>query len=246
MAQTDEEKGFLDCFFTLPVKSLPTSAIRRVVQEVTNLRMFVGAIKDVASEQIQFEAQTVVQNYSFLTLEEIALARRLFTQNKLIPLNTILNYPNFNSLFISQILNSYIDYRKVLLDELNRRKKPLIEYKPSATQQVKDMQYMVEEVFKAIEQDQYYILLLNTVFNYFYRTKKIAPMQDELYEASRYADKKYLDKKASQTGLLGDMSIGRDKDHLLQTFTREWCLKKHFFGKQLSDILNEIKEDEFK
>lgn len=250
LTTNNDEKEFVHCFFLVPIKESSIKVIPKVIEAITNLRLFVGAIKDVDAKQIQIEAQTIVQNYSFLTLEEISLAFKLFTQNKLIPLDRILNYPNFSSLFISQIINSYIDYRAELIDALNNRKKPLIEYRPSATEQASDMRYMIQEVHKLITQKEYYIVLLNTVFNYFYRTKKIAPTKDELYEASRYADEKYLNKKHKQNTRIADIEFGfhkaKDKDHCIETFTREYCLIKYFANKPLEEILNDVTENDFK
>lgn len=249
LISNDEEKEFVDCFFLTPIRDSSVKVISKVIHEITELRLFVGAIKDVDSKQIQFEAQTIAKNYSFLTLEEIQLAFKLFSQNKLMPLDRVLNYPNFSSLFISQIINSYIEYRQDLINQLNNRKKPLIEYKPSAIEQEEDMRYMIEEVHKLINEGTYYIVLLNTVFNFLYRTKRINPTKEELYEASRYADKKYLAKKATQTAQVADLLSGnhkpKNKEHCIETFTREFCLIKYFKIKPLSEILNEITENDF-
>lgn len=250
LTTNEEEKTFLDVFFSMPIKDLSVNVISKVIESITELRLFVGAIKDVAPEQIQFEAQTIVKNYPFLTLDEIALAFKLFTQNKLLPLDRILNYPNFSSLFISQIINSYIEYRAALIDTLNNRKKPQIEYKPSPVEQAEDMRYMIREVNKLINEGEYYIVLLNTVFNYLYRTNKITPTKDELYQASRYADDKYLNKKRSENTRIADIEFGfhksKDKEHCIETFTREYCLIKYFESKPIEEILKDVNENDFR
>ena len=245
----EEEKEFLNCFFLETIKNSTAKIISKIIDEITALRLFVGAIKDVDPTQIQFEADAIVKNYPFLTLDEIALAFKLFTQNKLIPLATILNYPNFSSLFISQIINSYIEYRMVLIAQLDERKKPQIEYKPSVAEKIADMRYLITEVHRLMNEDAYYVLMLNTVFNFFYRTKRIVPSQEELHRASRYADDKYLTKRATQNTLLADIASGnykpKDRNHCVETFTREYCLKQYFESKPMEDILNDVNENDF-
>lgn len=249
LTTNEEEKEFLDCFFLTPIKDSSVAILPKVIEDVTQLRLFVGAIKDVDSKQIQFEAQTIVKNFPFLTLDEISLAFKLFTQNKLMPLDRVLNYPNFSSLFISQIINSYIEYRRALIDELKNRKKPQIEYRPSAAEQAQDMKYMINEVANLIKTKQYYIVILNTVFNFLYRIGRLKPSQEDIYNGAKYADDKYAVGRSSRIVRLDDVLTGNhvsgDKEHMLETFTREYCLKRYFASKPLSEILNEVTENDF-
>lgn len=252
LTTNDAEKNFVLAFMgeTAIIKDAPLlQSNEYLVKKISELRLFMGTTKDVDSKQLKFESDCVRNNYSFLRLEEIDLAFTLFKQGKLLPLKDLPNYPNFSSLFVSQILNAYVLIRANMIDTLSKRNlyeetKKL----PEPQHQVTDMQYMITQVAKELKENVNYSFLLNTVYAYLYRTQKISPTQQDIDAACKYADRKYLIYTQTRSTTLDDIMNGlngKDKAYLLETYARECFLKFFFDQTDLQKILDSVVISDF-
>jgi len=190
----------------------------------------------------------IQNNYSYLTPQELNTAIELSLTDKLnIDVKT---YNSFSPMYISRILNAYIDYRKLVFNQVNERKNKeilQIELDSPVTAEFK-MSEMIE-LIRYIHQQYIETGKVNDVFNvlynYFKRTNRIVLDKLIIAEAMAYG-KKQMEIHLNETyGLNLKSRETPDTDLITKRFARNYCVDKYFQGLNLEILISSIKLNEF-
>jgi hypothetical protein len=190
----------------------------------------------------------IQNNYSYLTPQELNIAIELSLTNKLnVDVKT---YNSFSPMYVSRILNSYVDYRKVLYSEVSERKNKetlQIELESPVTAEYK-MSEMIE-LIRYIHQQYIETGKVNDVFNvlynYFKRTKRINLDKLIIEEAMLYGKKEMEIHLHETYGLNLRSREAPDTNLITKRFARNYCVHKYFQTLNLENLISSIKLKEF-
>jgi hypothetical protein len=152
-----------------------------------------GLTNKVAENDIIALTTTTKDLFPNITLKEISLAVKLSLQNKLSV--DVECYGNFSPLYISKILNSYIDYSKETMQNINWRKKSYDNMLPPPKDE-RTYEQKVEATKKVIlfysdwvkTKDTYVGDYNNVIWEFFKRLGMLDPTKVNLEEAEQWAD----------------------------------------------------------
>jgi hypothetical protein len=200
---------------------------------------------DIAKELV-YLSEFVVKNYNNITIDEISLCIDLSLTNKLdVDVNT---YNSFSPMYVSRILNAYIEYKRVLYNNIYSKKdledsRKFLEKKPTPEEKMHSMidliKYFYDEYKKEGEVKDHF----NAIYNYLKRTNRITLSKDIIDQALEYGKRRSVEHINTYWDLLD-----RDKpkgDEIVKRFARNYCVQMIFDTIDLNDFCSKIKVDEF-
>lgn len=231
--------------------NIPVSnAIRATV---TKWRFQTGSGRDLDEQgnQLNIESTFLVENYPSLTVHELDWCVLLFTTRKL-PLDykRYPNYPNFTMMFMAEILDAFIVYKdnlaKAIVQKMDKDR-PIS--KPTPKQNRDAMIWMIQHVKEQLDKNLDYVYLLNEVYNYLRRTKKLLINQIMIDAAKKFAQEKYTRVKSDDNILVkfirNDFLSKNEKDNIQQLFAREHCVRWYLQTHKMDAIEKSVTEKEF-
>jgi hypothetical protein len=190
---------------------------------------------DVARE-LTLISQFVVSNYSNLTTDEISLAIDLSLTNKLDC--DVRTFNSFSPMYVSRILNAYIEYRQQLYDEIYERKvreeeKKKIEEKPSPEKRMVSMKDLILYFWEQYKGEGVVNDHFNILYDYFKRTNQFNLTKELIDEALEYG------KEMSETHVANYFTdlLSKEKpnkENITKRFARNYCVQKKF--SEIEDI----------
>jgi hypothetical protein len=186
--------------------------------------------EDDVARELALLSQFVVKNYPNITTDEISLAIDLSLTNKLdVDVRT---FNSFSPMYVSRILNAYLEYRKIKYDEIYERKvraeaKKKIEEKPSPEQRMVAMRDLILYFWEQYKSDGEVKDHFNVLYDYLKRTNQLNLSKELIDEAIKYGKEKAIGYVANYF----TDHLGREKessDSFEKRFARNYCIQKMF------------------
>lgn len=166
----------------------------RLIQVVTKWRIMLGLSKDMSEEELKINVQFIKNSYGKLTAKEIELAIDLSLQGRLGV--DAQPYGNFSPLYISKILNAFVDKHNEQINALLQRKRQAeIDAKRNEVDRRTPMEiadsvknFITDWGKRVRENDRYYGDYNHSVWNFLNAGGFIEPDDDTLKAAKEFAD----------------------------------------------------------
>lgn len=252
-AVNKDEYEVLVAMKNTPISKTSNSAKEQIIDIVAKWKWMVGVNSSNQDEnevamELAMISNFIQNNYSYLTPQELNTAIELSLTDKLnVDVKT---YNSFSPMYISRILNAYVDYRKAVFNHVNERKNKeilQIELDSPVTAEFK-MSEMIE-LIRYIHQQYIETGKVNDVFNvlynYFKRTNRIVLDKLIIAEAMAYGKKKMEIHIHETWGLNLRSRETPDTDLITKRFARNYCVDKYFKGLNLESLISSIKLNEF-
>lgn len=214
IAKTDIEKKIIGATYDKKIKHYQTKTdYTNLIKVVTKWRIMLGLSKEMSEEELKINLQFIKNSYGNITLKELNLAIDLSLEGKLE--TDVEPYGNFSPLYISRILNAFLQFHNQKVNELIQREKRIQEYQ---RQQVKELTYeeKVEECIKFIkgfsrlvkESNRYYGDYNHVIWNFLNNNGLIDPDDELLLKADEFAQNEILkDRENDVKKVLSKMKI---------------------------------------
>jgi hypothetical protein len=189
------EKRFLSSLNDKTIEHYKTKEdYTRLIQIVTKWRIMLGLSKDMSEEELKINVQFIKNSYGKLTAKEIELAIDLSLQGHLgvdpQP------YGNFSPLYISKILNAFVEKHNEKINALLQRKRQAeIDAKRNEVDNRTPMEIaqsiknFIQDWGKRVrDSDKYYGDFNYSVWNFLNAGGYIEPDDDTLKAAKEFAD----------------------------------------------------------
>jgi len=225
------------------ISNLPMQSF---LEHIAKTRMLLGMPKDYNNkEELVIATQFVHNKFGFLTTDEFDLAFDLFIMQKYD--TDIQFYGMLSPLFISQVLNAYLYYRKTKLSDAIRNKekyeeKLLLENnKPTKEKMAENMKLILTEFWNDWKSKGEFTDYLSLSYNFFRDRKdffKFTFDEKRIIKAQDWANKKMVEDRANN----GFFKF-KEKDENLQKrkYARIWCVMDFFSRfEKVDEILNLI------
>lgn len=196
-----------------------------------------GLTNKVAENDIIALTTTTKDLFPNITLKEISLAIKLSLQNKLGV--DVECYGNFSPLYISKILNSYIDYSKETMQNIGWRKKSYENMLPPPKDE-RTYEQKVEAIKKVIlfysdwvkTKDTYVGDYNNVIWEFLKRLGMLDPTKVNLEEAEQWADDRIkLESITTQAKVFSKLSYEKKElefKKFRKLYGRYYVMKKIF------------------
>lgn len=234
------------------VFSLNTINHENLIDVLAKWRWMVGVVNqnqndDEVAQELVLLSKFVKSNYTNLTIDEINLAIELSLTDKL-ECDTK-TYNVFSPMYVSRILNAYIEYKKKINKELVERKS-IAEIKETVVKDITPQEKMesIIELIRYLYDDykekgvvnDYF----NTLYNYFRRTNRINPSKETVNDALLYAK----NETSSHINSYFAFALKEEKPNretLEKRFARNYCVKLYFDQIDIEELIKSITLNEF-
>jgi len=201
---------------------------------------------EVARELVLL-SKFVIKNYPQITIEEIDLAIDLSLTDKLdVDVRT---FNSFSPMYVSRILNGYIEHRRKLYNDIYSRKVRVdeiteMEKKPTPKEQMDSTIDLIRHFYDKFKKDGFIDDVFNILYNYFRRTKKINPSKEVIDEAIKYGK---IKSEEHINSYFADVLIKErpNKKQMENRYARNYCVCKFFEKLNLEEFISKIEISEF-
>lgn len=118
-AKNDDERQIVQALDDVKIKEITREDADRLIEVVGKWGFYMGSSARLTSDDILLLCKFLKDNYNFLTINEINLAISLNLKGAL---GRNEYYGNLSPLYMSQVLNAFIEYRKENLQPIFDRK----------------------------------------------------------------------------------------------------------------------------
>jgi hypothetical protein len=201
---------------------------------------------EVARELVLL-SQFITKNYPQITIEEIDLAIDLSLTDKLdVDVRT---FNSFSPMYVSRILNGYIEYRRRLYNDIYTRKVreeeiKEMERKPTPQEERDSTIDIIRHFHKQYKSFGEIDDVFNILYNYFRKTKRLNPSKETIEEAIKYGK---IKSEEHINSYFADVLLKErpDKKQLENRYARNYCVCKFFDSINLEEFLSKIEISEF-
>ena len=224
----------------------------QVVDAMAQWRLMLGVPKDGSNPQeLAIAAQFVHAQFSHLTVDELNLACLNYILQKYD--KTIEFYGTLSPLFISQVLNAYLYFRKMSLAQVVRNKEKYEEQllleqgsaKPPREEECETTKNIIRDFYNAWKANGEFVDILSIAYNFFRKRKDVFGFKFDaatIQKAQEWAERKYRQDKSKDL-LLDKLQV---EDLRKKRYARTWCVMYYFDRvKSLDEILNKITPELF-
>lgn len=161
LAKTDEQKSLISVISSgNKISAYQKSEMGEIIELIGKWRFMVGINTTIDPIELIALSEFLQKNYGQLTVQEINLAINLSLKNVLAVDNK--PYGSFSALYVSSILNAYIDYKQKIAKEINEiadleHKKQMLEQKsipPPAKKRAEDMIEILKNAYTTYKTDE--------------------------------------------------------------------------------------------
>lgn len=220
-----------------------------LLEYIAKTRMLLGMPKDYNNkEELVIATQFVHNNYGRLTTKEYELAFNLFIMQKYD--TDVQFYGMLSPLFISQVLNEYLNYKKSkIADAIIGRDKAILEEEekskePTKEQKAENQKVIIKEFWDDWKQKGEFNDYTSLSYKFFDKNKDLFKFNfdaKKVIDAQDWANKKMIEDRSK-----GGLFRYNDKDEILQKkkYCRIWCVMDYFSRfENVDEILNLITPD---
>ena len=224
-------------------------------------RLYLMASKEVDEKDFRIIALFVQKNYPFLRIDEINLAIDLSIIGDLdVDINV---YNGFTTMYVSKIINSYYEYKKHHLSNINERREK--KQRILLSQSIKPTQQEDRDLTVSIIIDEYNHFnqkgfvkdYFGIVYKFLKDSKRLNFSQEIIDAALSYGNKKAIYEIANSDKSLTDVigmsnpnsnyieKRGLKKEALIKQYARNFCVEKLFFSINITELVSSIQLNEF-
>ena len=248
--QTNEEKNFAIAFSGNRIDS-DKETISSLIDCLAKWRFMTGVSSKSHEDEIATElimiAKFISENYGKLTIQEIELAFNLCLTHKLdIDPKP---YNSFSPLYVSTVLNAYMEYRRPIYNDIYERKERKdLEYlefssEPNPEQKANDMKEMIMYFYEKHLNQEEIDDVFGMVYGFLKRTNRMKMPKEEIDNALIYGGNKASD------FILKTYTRPKEKkpdyENVKKRFARNYCLKKFFEINDVNAVISSIQNTEF-
>jgi len=255
VVKNQEEYDFVNAMATMPLnmmKELEPKTHESVIDLLGKWRWMSGVSsvnqdEDEIATELALISKFVMNNYDSLSLEEISLAIDLSLVDKL---NCdVRTFNTFSPMYVSRILNAYIEYRRRMYNDLSLLKERKDEEKelsrkPTPQERRDGMVEFIQYLYDKHKANEEFEDLFSTVFFFLKRTNRITLSKEDISEALEYGNHRaneyvltHFDKALK--------SEKPDKENLKKRFARHYSLQKFFDRIDINALISSIETKEF-
>ena len=197
--QSKTELDVVKAMYSVQQYESESDYIKNLIDYLAEWRWMAGInnqqTEDELAQELVMLAKFVSENYPIMKREEFKLAVSMSLTNMLdVDVRT---FNTFSPMYISRILNSYLDHKRKIVKDVNERKdnhdlKKELEKQPSQQEKMDSMveliTYLYNEYKEVGEVKDYF----NTLYNYLKRTNKIKIPKEQVDEAMQYGKTKAI------------------------------------------------------
>jgi hypothetical protein len=189
----------------------------------------------------------IINNYPNITLDEISLSIDLSLTNKLEC--DVRTFNVFSPMYVSRILNAYIEYKNGTFNDLMRKKHDLEEKRnkdkePTDKEKMDSMIETIEHFYDKFKNGEEIEDYFNILYNYFRKKNIINPDKNTINEAMAHGLEK---SKTHVKTYFDDFLRGKrvSDDYFQKRYARNYCVKKLFEIKSIDELISEVKITDF-
>jgi hypothetical protein len=255
VVKNQEEYDFVNAMATMPLnmmKELEPKTHESVIDLLGKWRWMSGVSsvnqdEDEIATELALISKFVMNNYDSLSLEEISLAIDLSLVDKL---NCdVRTFNTFSPMYVSRILNAYIEYRRRMYNELSllkerKEEEKELSRKPTPQERRDGMVEFIQYLYDKHKANEEFEDLFSTVFFFLKRTNRITLSKEDISEALEYGNHRaneyvltHFDKALK--------SEKPDKENLKKRFARHYSLQKFFDRIDINALISSIETKEF-
>lgn len=198
-------------------------------------------------QELALISKFILSNYSTISLDEISLAIDLSLTDKLnVDVRT---FNTFSPMYVSRILNAYLEYKRRLYNDMMDRKdranaKKELEKKATPQEKMEAMVDLIHYFYEQYKSEGTINDYFNTLYNYLRRTKRLNPSKEVVEEAMEYGKSMAKEHINSFFGK-GIADEKPNKENIEKRFARNYCVQKYFDGVDINEVTSTIKINEF-
>jgi hypothetical protein len=185
--------------------------------------------EDEIAKELILIAKFVNKNYSELRIDEISLAIDMSLTNKLdVDVRT---FNIFSPMYVSRILNAYVEYRKKTYEIIMDRKRSLdskrmVEKKPSPEENMEAIKELIIYFWEQYQKENIVKDYFNTLYRYFRRTNQIILTKEEIENAQKYARQKASQELNDIMGI--NFGEKKSRESIEKGLARNYCVQLLF------------------
>jgi len=243
--QTQNEKEVVNAFYSVLVYQSETDYTNQIIDLLTRWRWMSGINsanqdEDDMAKELVLMASFFKKNYHKLTLEEVSLAIDLSLTNKLdVDVRT---FNSFSPMYISKILNAYIDYRNGIVFELKSKserlkEKELVERKCTPQEKMDGTIDLIKYLYEKYKEDGVVDDFFGTIYSFMKRTNKMNPSEATIKEAKEYAKQMIMNKNNN--------IINNNFHYSEKRYERNYYIQKYFKTFGIDNLISSINISHF-
>jgi hypothetical protein len=225
----------------------------KLVDVLANWRWMAGINPNNQDEnevarELALIAKFIINQYESLTIDEIKLCIDLSLTDKLnVDVRT---FNVFSPMYVSRILNAYLDYKRKIYNEVYERKeKKLNELKlneqPSAEFKRNGLIELIQYVYAEYKEKGTVNDVFNSVYNFLRRTKRLTHDKAMIDEAMEYGKLKSIEEVNNVYGLRVQGRNNINKEAIQKRYARNYCVEKFFNTIDINALILSIEISEF-
>ncbi len=203
--------------------------------------------EDDIAQELALICKFVLSNYPQITLDEITLAIDLSLTDKL---NCdVRTFNTFSPMYVSRILNAYIEYKKGMYNDLMKRKevsdmKKEMDKEITPEEKMESMVELVRYFYDQYKAEGYIKDYFSTLYNYFRRTNRLVVGKQMIDDALKYGKQEAQKYKKEYF----DDALKKEKvnvESIEKRFARNYCVQVFFNNLDIDKLISTIKIEEF-
>lgn len=203
--------------------------------------------EDDIAHELALICKFVMSNYPQITLDEISLAIDLSLTDKL---NCdVRTFNTFSPMYVSRILNAYIEYKRTMYNDLMKRKESLdlkkeMDREITPEEKMEGMVELIRYFYDKHKSEGIVNDYFNTLYNYLRRTKRLIvgkPMIDDALKYAKVESQKHIKQYFEDS--LKTQKI--DSDAIEKRYARNYCVQVFFNTLDIEKLIASIKVEEF-
>jgi hypothetical protein len=246
--KNEDEKQIVQALDDVKIKEITREDADRLIEVVGKWGFYMGSSARLSSDDILLLCKFLKDNYNFLTINEINLAISLNLKGEL---GRIEYYGNLSPLYMSQVLNSFLEYRKENLQPLLERK-DRDDVKPTPQLNKGELVKMTQDAlrleYSKFIKGEVVDDLFSIVYTYLDKNNKLNPSDDSKRKAFAFAQKMLSNENTRQAKNLGDLirnAVQKDDTIRFEKYFQNGILMD-FFSKieSVDDLVNSVNINE--
>lgn len=246
--KNEDEKQIVQALDDVKIKEITREDADRLIEVVGKWGFYMGSSARLSSDDILLLCKFLKDNYNFLTINEINLAISLNLKGAL---GKIEYYGNLSPLYMSQVLNAFLEYRKENLQPLLERK-DRDDVKPTPQLNKGELVKMTQDAlrleYSKFIKGEVVDDLFSIVYTYLDKNNKLNPSDDSKRKAFAFAQKMLSNENTRQAKNIGDLirnAVQKDDTIRFEKYFQNGILMD-FFSKieSVDDLVNSVNINE--
>jgi hypothetical protein len=203
--------------------------------------------EDEIAKELILLSQFIFKNYNGLTLDDISNAIDLSLTDKLDV--DAKAYNTFSPMYVSRILNAYIQHQRKIMNEVFERKerhigREIMEQKPSPEVQMENMVELIRYFYDEYKSKGVINDYFNTIYLFFRRNKLLSIDKNIVDEALIYGNERANNYVSDLMGSVLSKEK-TNKENIVNRFARNYCIQKIFEQHGADYLISKIKITHF-